>query len=118
MGIFFDYSIQYTLTRSHSNPPVSLNIHPHDFCITLELRAERQPPDIYGLDMIRVERQLQTYANQLPDVVNDHPDIPAGTTEQLCEFFSRIPLESHIQLVSVSVAECPERVTRLKLTPV
>ena len=117
MGTVFDYDIRYTLTRQHYNPPVSMNAHPHDFCITLELRAQRQPPDIYGLDMVDVEQQLKAYANQLPPVVNDHPEVPTGTTEELCEYFAKMPLASHIQVLSVSVAECPERVTRLRLAP-
>lgn len=114
-GMIFDYDITYTLTRNHYNPPVGMDVHPHHFCITLELRAQRCPPSIYGLDMVYLETQLQQYANQLPDVVNDHPDIPTGTTEELCEYFARMPLEPHVELLAVSVAECPERITRLRL---
>ncbi|MEM9216200.1 MAG: 6-carboxytetrahydropterin synthase [Cyanobacteria bacterium P01_F01_bin.150] len=119
MGTVFDYDIRYTLTRQHYNPPVSPReeIHFHDFEITLELRAQRQPPSIYGLDMVNVANQLKAYADQIPLLVNDHPDIPTGTTEQMCEYFVHIPLDSHIQLLSVSVSECPERVTRLRINP-
>lgn len=113
MTAFFEYDIRYTLTRLHYNPPVALDAHPHHFLITLHLRAQRRSPNIYGLDMVQLEQQLKDYAEQLPSVVNDHPQVPTGTTEELCEYFAIMPLSAPIQLLSVSVAECPERLTRL-----
>ena len=113
MTAFFEYDICYTLTRLHYNPPIALDAHPHDFLITLHLRAQRISPNIYGLDMVKLEHELKDYAEQLPSTVNDHPRVPTGTTEELCEYFATMPLAPHIQLLSVSVGECPERLTRI-----
>ena len=90
-----------------------MDIHAHDFRIMLQLRAERRPSELYGLDMVNVEQQLKHYADQFPPLINDHPQTPKGTTEEMCEYFSHMPLGPHIQLLAVSVSECPERVTRL-----
>ncbi|HEY9748537.1 MAG TPA: hypothetical protein V6C63_07655 [Allocoleopsis sp.] len=110
-GQKFDYEISAVFQRLHCNPPKSLDLHPHAFEVTLHLKAIRDPGQLYGLDMCYVQKQLQEWCDRIPPTVNDL--IPSGTTEDLCLYFTQIPLEKSIQLTAVSVSETPERVTRL-----
>ncbi len=113
--ITFLYTIKTTLHRQHFNPPIWHNPHFHDFEITLELEAICYPGDLYGLDMVEVENQLKNWAEILPDLINDHPLCPHGTTEEMCVYFAQIPLDSQIKILQVSVSETPNRVTTLPL---
>ena len=114
-SLTFNYTIKTTLHRQHFNPPIWKDCHFHDFEISLELQAVRHPEDLYGLDMVEMENQLQVWAKQLPEIVNDHPLCPHGTTEEMCLYFSRIPIDNHIQIMRVSVSETPNRVTTLEV---
>jgi 6-pyruvoyl-tetrahydropterin synthase len=111
----FDYRIAYQLTRLHYNPPIWLDSHPHRFSVELTLRAVCRSNDLYGLDMVEVQRILTHFAESLPEVINDSPHIPLGTTEQLCLYFFGLKalLDPHITIVSVSVSEECGRVTSL-----
>lgn len=111
----YDYRISAAFTREHSNPPLCHQRHSHDFTVTLHLQAVRPVNGLYGLDMIAFETALQHLAAALPSIINDHPDCPHGTTEELCHYFSRLPLDAHIRLLTVAVGETPERVTILAL---
>lgn len=111
----YDYRISAAFTREHSNPPLCHQRHSHDFTVTLHLQAVRPVNGLYGLDMIALETALQDWATALPPSINDHPDCPHGTTEELCLYFSKMPLEAPIRLLTVAVGETPERVTILVL---
>lgn len=63
--------------------------------------------------MIEAEKLLNQWANAIPEVVNELPTCPGGTTEEMCLYFAQIPMADHIQITSVSVSETPERVTIL-----
>jgi hypothetical protein len=65
--------------------------------------------------MVEVQRILANFAESLPEIVNDCPQVSLGTTEQLCIYFFglRPLLDPHITLVSVSVSEETGRVTSL-----
>lgn len=115
--ITFLYTIKTTLHRQHFNPPIWHDPHFHHFEITLELQATCYPGDLYGLDMVEVENQLQNWAEMLPHIINEHPLCPHGTTEEMCIYFAQIPLDSHIHILQVSVSETPNRVTTLPLHP-
>lgn len=112
----FNYTIKATLRRQHCNPPIWTDFHLHTFEIILELAATCQPGDLYGLDMVEMENQLYLWAEQLPEKINQHPLCPHGTTEEMCLYFARIPVEPHVKLLSVSVSETPNRVTTLRLS--
>ena len=114
-SLIFDYQIRAVLRRQHHNPPIWIENHWHDFQVTLHLRAQRNPSDMYGLDMVEMEQRLQEWGGRLPIIVNDCPLCPGGTTEELCCYFASIPLESHVTLIGVSVAENPERLTYLSI---
>lgn len=114
-SLTFNYQIKTTITRKHFNPPLWTDAHSHDFEVALELEAVCHPEDLYGLDMVEMENRLRIWAEQLPDIVNNHPLCPKGTTEELCLYFSRIPMDDHIKLMSVSVAETPNRATIFNL---
>lgn len=79
------------------------------------MRAVCRSTDLYGLDMVEVQRILVHFAESLPEVINDSPHIPLGTTEQLCLYFLGLKtlLDPHISIVSVSVSEETGRVTTL-----
>ncbi|MGF1491081.1 MAG: hypothetical protein ACFBSC_01230 [Microcoleaceae cyanobacterium] len=111
----FTYKISTGFRRQHCNPPLWFDLHFHDFVVTLVLKAICRPGDLYGIDMVDMENRLQAWSKQLPDVVNQHPDCPHGTTEELCSYFAQIPLESHVCLLSVSVSESTHRTTTLTL---
>ena len=114
--LIFDYQIRATLRRKHHNPPIWMENHWHDFQITLHLRAQRNPSDMYGLDMVDMEQRLQEWGERLPIMVNDFPLCPGGTTEELCSYFASIPLDSDVTLIGVSVAENSERLTYLSIS--
>lgn len=114
-ALIFTYQIKTTLHRQHFNPPIWTDAHFHDFEITLELEAVRYPEDLYGLDMVEMENLLQLWAKQLPPIINNHPLCPHGTTEEMCLYFSRIPVDHPIKIIQVSVSETPNRVTTLRL---
>ncbi|MEL6853484.1 MAG: 6-carboxytetrahydropterin synthase [Cyanobacteria bacterium J06607_13] len=114
----FDYEISVDFSRTHCNPPVWHDVHPHDYRVTLVITSTRRPEDLYGLDMVEAERLLRAYVDELPECINDHPGTRDGTTEALCLYFAGRPLSDPLaRLVSVSVAETPERVTRYDLPP-
>ena len=113
--ITFAYTIKANVRRQHTNPPIWHHLHYHQFEICLDLEATCHPGDLYGLDMVEVENQLHLWAEELPDVINEHPQCPYGTTEEMCLYFAKIPLDSAIQIIQVSVSETPNRVTSLKL---
>jgi 6-pyruvoyl-tetrahydropterin synthase len=112
--IRYEYRIGAHFTRRHANPPLWTDLHEHTFHVTLELAAERPETGLYGLDMVALERRLNAWAEMLPPVLNDCPECPHGTTEELCHYFARLPLEDHAVLLSVAVAEVPERITVLR----
>ncbi len=112
--LVFQYLISAVFRRKHYNPPIWQDAHYHNFTVSLELEAECRERDLYGLDMVETEKLLQQYVNELPETLNDCSKCLNGTTEQLCLYFAGIELDNHIQLKSVAVAECPERVTVLK----
>lgn len=114
-ALTFNYTIKVKFHRQHCNPPLWTDLHFHTFEVTLELEAVCQPRDLYGLDMVEVENQLYLWAEQLPEIVNEHPLCPHGTTEEMCLYFTKIPVDSHIKILSASVSETPNRVTTLKL---
>lgn len=115
--VTFDYLIAASFNRQHYNPPFWLDEHPHDFQVQLHLQAICRPEDLYGLDMVETQKGLQAWCDRLPERINDSPQCPLGTTEQLCLYFAQIPLHEHIKIVSVSVSETPERITKLCLEP-
>ena len=115
-SLIFDYQIRATLRRKHHNPPIWMENHWHDFQITLHLRAQRNPSDMYGLDMVDMEQRLQEWGERLPIIVNDFPLCPGGTTEELCCYFASIPLDSDVTLIGVYVAENSERLTYLSIS--
>lgn len=92
--------------------------HSHDFRVVLHLRAARAGRDLFGLDMVEIEKLLKSTIDRLPEVVNDLEGYPNGTTEQLCEYFAHsIELrDREVELVAISVSETPGRVTKLFLT--
>ncbi|MGB3403310.1 MAG: 6-carboxytetrahydropterin synthase [Microcoleaceae cyanobacterium] len=116
-AVTFLYTIKTTLHRQHFNPPIWHDPHFHLFEITLELEATCYPEDLYGLDMVEVENQLKDWAELLPEIINEHPQCCHGTTEQMCVYFSQIPIDPHIKIRQVSVSETPNRVTTLPLSP-
>lgn len=112
----FEYEISAGFTRLHYNPPLWLDLHPHDFKVTLHLEAPCYPTDLYGLDMVEAENLLKLAIADLPPAINDSPDCPDGTTEQLCEYFAKIQFpDPEIRIKTVKVHECPERATILRL---
>lgn len=113
--VTFSYTIKATLRRQHTNPPIWHHLHYHQFEVILDLEATCHPGDLYGLDMVEVENQLHLWAEELPDLINEHPLCPYGTTEEMCLYFSKIPLDPGIKIIQVSVSETPNRVTTLKL---
>lgn len=110
----FHYRISYSFRRKHFNPPIWLDAHEHEFEVRLHLQAVRSPSSLYGLDMVEVESLLKFFAEALPEVVNDHPAMPGGTTEEMCEYFAAIELDPHIQVLQVDVSEVSQRVTSFK----
>lgn len=114
--ILFHYQISATIRRQHFNPPIWTDAHYHDFRVTLHLQAMLEPAAMYGIDMVEVEQRLRGWAEQLPEVVNNHPTCGGGTTEELCLYFAQMPLDVHIALLRVDVAEVPERVTSFVVT--
>ncbi|MGL5082228.1 MAG: 6-carboxytetrahydropterin synthase [Microcoleaceae cyanobacterium] len=114
-AITFTYCIKGSFRRQHCNPPIWFDLHVHTFEVTLELQAICQPGDLYGLDMVEMENRLAFWIEQLPAVINQHPACPHGTTEEICLYFAQIPVDSHGQLLKVSVSETPNRITILKL---
>jgi 6-pyruvoyl-tetrahydropterin synthase len=113
--ILYEYQISTRIKRRHFNPPLWVDIHPHEYAITLHLSAARTESGLFGLDMIEVENALREWAELLPEIVNDCSLCPHGTTEEMCHYFTRLPLAEHITLTAVSIAESPERVTLLRL---
>ncbi|UFP95264.1 hypothetical protein ISF26_03155 [Gloeobacter morelensis MG652769] len=114
-AIRYAYRIGARFRRRHANPPLWHDRHEHDFAVTLDLAAVRPSTGLYGLDMVALEQQLQQWVAALPEVLNDCPLCPHGTTEELCHYFATLALEPHVSLLAVSVAESPERVTILRL---
>ncbi len=114
--LVFDYRIGCQLLRRHYNPPVWLDSHPHRFSIEVTLRAVCHPCDLYGVDMVEAQRLLTHFAESLPEVINDSPYVPLGTTEQLCLYFFGLKtlLDRHIKIVEVSVSEETGRITSLR----
>ena len=113
-SIAYEYRISAHFRRRHCNPPLWYDAHAHDFTVTLTLAASRPPTGLYGLDMIALERDLTAWTTALPEVLNECDRCPHGTTEELCHYFAELPLEAHVRLLSVSVAESPERITILR----
>jgi hypothetical protein len=113
--IRYEYRIATQFTRKHCNPPLWNNHHEHTFSVALELAANRPETGLFGLDMCEVERSLIAWAAVLPEVLNDCPRCPHGTTEELCHYFASLPLATHIELLRVSVSETQERTTILRL---
>lgn len=114
----YQYQISASTRRMHGNPPIWDDFHPHTFQVVAEIRADRLPRALYGLDMIEAERVLQVVLNALPATVNDHPLCPYGTTEELCSYVAQELqswLPAHAILLTVSVSETPERVCTLRL---
>ncbi|GEM_PF-1311263 len=116
LPILFHYQISIKVRRQHYNPPIWTDAHYHDFRVTLHLQAVLETTAMYGIDMVEAEQRLRDWAAQLPEVVNNHPTCGGGTTEELCLYFAQIPLDSHIDLLRVDVAEVPERITSLFIT--
>lgn len=116
-AIRYEYRIGVNFTRKHCNPPLWIDLHEHTFTVGLELSAIRPETGLFGLDMCAVEQTLGTWAEALPAVINDSRECPHGTTEELCHYFARIPLPGHIRLLSITVAEVPQRVTVLRFDP-
>lgn len=114
--IYFEYEISAGFTRLHCNPPLWTDLHPHDFKVTLHLEAPRYATDLYGMDMVEAENLLKLAIADLPPAINDSPDCPDGTTEQLCLYFAKMQFpDPEVRLKSVKVSECPERATILRL---
>jgi 6-pyruvoyl-tetrahydropterin synthase len=114
--IRYEYRIACHFTRKHCNPPLWNNLHEHTFSVVLELAANRPETGLFGLDMCVIEKSLIHWAEALPEVLNDCSQCPHGTTEELCHYFASLGLEPHIELLSVSVSEAPERTTILRLS--
>lgn len=113
--IRYEYRISSQFSRQHCNPPLWNDLHVHTFTVVLELAANRPETGLFGLDMCAVEASLADWAGVLPEVLNDCPLCPHGTTEELCHYFASLALEPHIDLLSVSVSEALERTTILRL---
>ena len=114
--ILFEYEISADFTRLHYNPPLWLDLHPHDFKVTLHLESPCYATDLYGVDMVEAENLLKLAIADLPPGINDSPDCPDGTTEQLCLYFAKIQFpDPEIRIKAVKVYECPERATILRL---
>lgn len=111
--ILFHYEISTIIRRQHFNPPIWTDAHYHDFRVTLHLQAMLESAAMYGIDMVEVEQRLRGWAEQLPEVVNNHPTCEGGTTEELCLYFAQMPLDAHMDLLRVDVSEVSERVTSL-----
>lgn len=69
---------------------------------------------MYGVDMIEAEKILNKWVENIPEIVNDLPMCPGGTTEEMCLYFAKLQMVNHIPIISVSVSETPERVTILR----
>lgn len=67
---------------------------------------------MFGIDMVEYESRLQQWIDRLPDCVNDMDEIDCnlGTTEALCRYIAKLPVESHVRLSKVCVGETPTRV--------
>jgi 6-pyruvoyl tetrahydropterin synthase len=113
----FEYLISSNFYRQHCNPPIWTNYHYHDFQVTLHLTSLCYSTDLYGVDMIEVEKILQDVCDRIPKIINELPECPEGTTEQLCIYFASVVQfpDPNIKIKAVSVSESPERVTKLSL---
>lgn len=101
--------------RYHCNPPIWEEYHPHDFIVTIKLESRCNYGDLYGVDMVEAEKQLNQIINTIPAQINDLESCPNGTTEQLCVFFADnlTFCDPNIKLKEVIVGETPERLTCL-----
>jgi hypothetical protein len=112
----FDYQISAKFKRKHSNPPIWTDLHEHEFEVVFYLRALKLPTDLYAIDMIEAEQSVQCAIEDIPELINNLSDCSNGTTEQLCQHFAELDLfDPQIEVVAVSVSECPERITLLRL---
>ena len=111
----FDYIISENFTRNHSNPPLWVHAHAHDFRVEIFLQSTCCKDDLYGLDMVDCSRMLREYIELIPTSINDHPMCPNGTTEQMCYLFSKFLVDSHVTITQVRVSETPDRFTCLRL---
>lgn len=114
----FSYKISGSFSRFHGNPPVWTDQHWHQFSVELELASTQSPGDMYGVDMVEMQQLLQGFIDRIPDSVNDLPGCKSGTTEALCGYFAGVRSwisDPQVTVRSVSVSECPERVTTLEL---
>lgn len=111
LPLLYHYQIEAQFERQHHNPPVWTEPHTHNFQVRLYISAIKVPSNLYGLDMVEVEQILRNHIEQLPSSINDHPECPHGTTEELCAYFASIQLPTTVALTGVAVAECPERWT-------
>lgn len=114
-SVTFQYRISYRLRRQHYNPPIWTQVHYHTFDISILLESVRSANDMYGVDIVEWESRLQQWAESIPATVNDLPGYELGTTEDMCIYISKIPLDDHIKIIQVSVSETPQRVTILNL---
>lgn len=112
----FEYQIGAKFKRKHSNPPIWTDVHEHEFEVVFYLRALKLPTDLYGIDMVEVEQLVQCAIADIPELINDLSHCSNGTTEQLCQYFAELNLfDPQIEVIAVSVSECPERITLLRL---
>ena len=116
---YYHYQIKAKFKRLHCNPPIWHDYHCHDFEVTLVVKSPCYAGDIYGVDMIEAEQTLQQLINGIPEKINDLRDCSLGTTEQLCNYFlKKIQFcDRSIKIVSISVSETPNRVTKLWKKP-
>ncbi|NJR41244.1 MAG: hypothetical protein HC781_23375 [Leptolyngbyaceae cyanobacterium CSU_1_4] len=114
----FEYEIASSFERCHSNPPLWHDFHSHVFEVRLTFQSQQNTGDLYGLDMIEMQQQLEDLISKIPPTVNHLSGCEAGTTEALCSFFATIRTlisDPLIRLIKVSVSETRDRVTTLLL---
>jgi hypothetical protein len=65
--------------------------------------------------MFEAEKALSIFCSHIPEKINEMPECPNGTTEQLCHYFlSTIKfVDERVKLLSVSVCENNNRETTL-----
>lgn len=114
---YFAYVVSVDFTRKHCNPPIWTDYHSHDFRLVVELSSPCKKGDLYGVDMIEAEETIRQITGEIPLKINDLEECPNGTTEQLCKYFAnKIQFsDRRIKIISISVSETPNRITKLCL---
>ncbi len=111
--IVFRYRVTTVARFEHHNPPIWATPHPHDFTFTICCESPKSTADIYGCDMVETENNLIQWLKTLPKLVNDWPDCPLGTTEEMAVFVAnRFEVLDPLAVIQqVEISETPNRTT-------